>query len=173
MRRLDLVACFVGAFLFVVSLMATAQSTEGKIVQSGYAPVNGLKMYYEIEGTGEPLVYIPPAFGYAGLTSFPALVERHSVITVDLEGHGRTADIPERPLSIDGRPLVSADPLRQRRDQSNSCRQDDRAQYQLRLAAFASLAASEYGHAHDVQSDAQSHDPVDGMPAAIGQAHSQ
>jgi pimeloyl-ACP methyl ester carboxylesterase len=35
------------------------------------------------------------------LTSFPALVERHSVITVDLQGHGRTADIPERPLSIE------------------------------------------------------------------------
>ncbi len=67
----------------------------------GYAPVNGLKMYYEIEGAGAPLVYIPPAFGYAGLTSFPALLERHSVITVDLQGHGRTADIPERPLSIE------------------------------------------------------------------------
>lgn len=39
----------------------------------GYAPVNGLKMYYEIEGTGDPLVYIPPAFGFAGLKSFPAL----------------------------------------------------------------------------------------------------
>src|SRR6516225_6671285 len=28
----------------------------------GYALVNGLNMYYEIEGTGDPLVYIPPAF---------------------------------------------------------------------------------------------------------------
>ena len=34
---------------------------------SGYAPVNGLKMYYEIAGTGDPLVFIPPAFGYAGV----------------------------------------------------------------------------------------------------------
>src|SRR5215472_16267859 len=67
----------------------------------GYASVDGLKMYYEIEGTGHPLVYIPPAFGFAGLKSFPALVENHSVITVDLQGHGRTADIPERPLSIE------------------------------------------------------------------------
>lgn len=67
----------------------------------GYAPVNGLKMYYEIEGTGDPLVYIPPAFGFAGLISFPALVQNHSVITVDVQGHGRTADIPERPLSIE------------------------------------------------------------------------
>src|SRR5579864_5574148 len=67
----------------------------------GYAPVNGLKMYYEIEGTGDPLVCIPPAFGYAGLNRYPALVQSHTVITVDLQGHGRTADIPERPLSIE------------------------------------------------------------------------
>jgi len=68
---------------------------------NGYAPVNGLKMYYEIEGTGEPLVFIPPAFGFAGRESFPELVQNHSVITVDLQGNGRTADIPERPISIE------------------------------------------------------------------------
>lgn len=67
----------------------------------GYAPVNGLKMYYEIEGTGDPLVSIPPAFGYAGVNPYPALAQSHTVITVDLQGHGRTADIPERPLSIE------------------------------------------------------------------------
>jgi pimeloyl-ACP methyl ester carboxylesterase len=67
----------------------------------GYAPVNGLKMYYEIEGTGDPLVFIPPAFGFAGLKSFPELVRNHSVTTVDLQGNGRTADIPERPISIE------------------------------------------------------------------------
>ncbi|HTT24272.1 MAG TPA: alpha/beta hydrolase [Candidatus Sulfotelmatobacter sp.] len=67
----------------------------------GYAPVNGLKMYYEIEGTGDPLVCIPPAFGYAGVNSYPALVQSHRVVTVDLQGNGRTEDIPERPLSIE------------------------------------------------------------------------
>ena len=67
----------------------------------GYAPVNGLKMYYEIEGTGDPLVHIPPAFGFAGLKSFPALIRSHAVITMDLQGHGRTADIPDRPLTIE------------------------------------------------------------------------
>jgi len=70
-------------------------------VQSGYALINDLKMYYEIEGAGNPLVHIPPAFGFAGLKSFPALVQRHSVITVDLQGNGHTADIPERPISIE------------------------------------------------------------------------
>ena len=67
----------------------------------GYAPVNGLKMYYEMEGTGDPLVFIPPAFGFAGLKSFPALVQSHTVLTVDLQGNGRTVDIPKRPLSIE------------------------------------------------------------------------
>ena len=67
----------------------------------GYAPVNGLRMYYEIEGSGNPLVYIPPVFGFAGMKSFPALAQSHSVITIDLQGNGRTADIPERPLSIE------------------------------------------------------------------------
>lgn len=66
----------------------------------GYAPVNGLKMYYEIEGTGSPLVYIPHVFGFAGLQAFPALTQNHAVITADLQGHGRTADIPERPFSL-------------------------------------------------------------------------
>jgi pimeloyl-ACP methyl ester carboxylesterase len=58
-------------------------------------------MYYEIEGTGDPLVFIPPAFGFSGLKSFPSLVQNHSVITVDLQGNGRTADIPERAISVE------------------------------------------------------------------------
>ncbi len=88
----------------------TQTSAKGTMVNSrsgdtekirGYAPVNGLKMHYEIEGTGDPLVFIPPAFGFAGLKSFPALLQNHSVITVDLQGNGRTADIPDRPISIE------------------------------------------------------------------------
>ena len=67
----------------------------------GYVAVNGLKMYYEIEGTGDPLVYIPPVFGHVGLMSFPALAEHHSVIAVDLQGHGHTTDIPERPMTLE------------------------------------------------------------------------
>jgi pimeloyl-ACP methyl ester carboxylesterase len=68
---------------------------------SGYAPVNGLKMYYEIEGDGAPLVFIPPAFGVAGLKSFPTLANNHAIIAMDLQGNGRTADIPDRPISIE------------------------------------------------------------------------
>src|SRR3546814_11622074 len=67
----------------------------------GYAPINGLQMYYEIEGSGDPLVFIPPAFGFDGIKSFPALTESHMVITVDLQGNGRTVDVPVRTLSIE------------------------------------------------------------------------
>ena len=54
-------------------------------------------MYYEIAGTGDPLVCIPPAFGYAGVNPYPALVQNHMVITVDLQGawsHGRYLGTP-------------------------------------------------------------------------------
>ncbi|MCC6312732.1 MAG: alpha/beta hydrolase [Thermomicrobiales bacterium] len=68
---------------------------------SGYAPVNNLQMYYEIHGSGEPLVVIHGAFmtieGFGAL--LPALAANRQVIAVELQGHGRTADI-DRPLSF-------------------------------------------------------------------------
>lgn len=85
-----------------VSKEVIVKSTGDKNTKKiGYADVNGLKMYYEIEGSGEPIIFIPAAFQSAGMHSFPLLTENHSVITVDLQGHGRTADIPDRPLSIE------------------------------------------------------------------------
>src|SRR5262249_12708142 len=70
-------------------------------VTRGYAPGNGLKMYYEIEGTGDPLVYIPAAHVHVGMRSFAELAQRHSVIKIDVQGHGRTRDIPERPRTLE------------------------------------------------------------------------
>jgi pimeloyl-ACP methyl ester carboxylesterase len=64
----------------------------------GYADVNGLKMYYEIHGTGKPLVLLHGAFGWA--TTYPALAKNRQVIAVELQGHGHTADI-DRPLTIE------------------------------------------------------------------------
>lgn len=75
-------------------------SRAGKMV-SGFAPVNGLRMYYEIEGTGYPLVFIPPAFGVAGTKSLARFLPNHSILTIDLQGNGRTEDIPERTVSIE------------------------------------------------------------------------
>ena len=71
--------------------------------QTGYAPVNGLQMYYEIHGAGQPLVLIHGAFSAIG-TSFgellPELSKTRQVIAFEMQAHGRTADI-DRPLSIE------------------------------------------------------------------------
>ena len=66
---------------------------------SGYAPVNGLEMYYEIHGTGEPLVLLRGGVGASEVfdAMVPVFAERRQVITVDLQAHGRTRDI-DRPL---------------------------------------------------------------------------
>ncbi|MDF3041572.1 MAG: alpha/beta hydrolase fold protein, partial [Thermomicrobiales bacterium] len=68
--------------------------------QSGYAPVNGLQMYYEIHGAGEPLVLLHGAFGAIDQWGpiLTTLAESHQVIAVELQGHGHTADIIDRPL---------------------------------------------------------------------------
>jgi pimeloyl-ACP methyl ester carboxylesterase len=68
--------------------------------QSGYVAVNGLQLYYEIEGTGDPLVYLGAGFAVAGVTRLTALMDRHQVIGMDMQGRGRTADI-DRPLSFE------------------------------------------------------------------------
>jgi pimeloyl-ACP methyl ester carboxylesterase len=70
------------------------------LVRSGYAPVNGLRMYYEIHGTGtaRPVVTIHPWLGLAGV--YPSLVRNRQLIAVEIQGHGRTADI-DRPITFE------------------------------------------------------------------------
>lgn len=88
--------------MLVLSPAAVAQTTEGKGVYSGYAPVNGLKMYYEIHGHGEPLVLVHG--GVVGIGMFggnvDAFAKGRKVIAVELQGHGHTSDI-DRPLSFE------------------------------------------------------------------------
>jgi pimeloyl-ACP methyl ester carboxylesterase len=82
------------AFLqaMLVSAVVSAQQTP----MTGYAPVNGLKMYYEVQGGGEPVVLLHGAFmtitnnwtGWIG-----ELCKTRKVIAVEMQDHGRTADI--------------------------------------------------------------------------------
>lgn len=71
-------------------------------VKSDYAPVNGLKMYYEIHGEGRPLVLLHGAFmtveSWGPLLG--ALAESRQVIAPELQTHGRTVDI-DRPWSAE------------------------------------------------------------------------
>ncbi len=72
------------------------------IPQTGYAPVNGLALYYEIHGSGAPLILIHGGFGLTEMFGdlLDTLAAHRRVIAVDLQGHGRTADI-DRPLRIE------------------------------------------------------------------------
>ena len=74
----------------------------GKPLQTGYAPVNGLRMYYEVHGTGDPLVLLHGAFATIDLWGpvLESLATDHQVIAVELQGHGHTADI-DRPFSYE------------------------------------------------------------------------
>jgi pimeloyl-ACP methyl ester carboxylesterase len=67
-----------------------------------YAEVNGLEMYYEIHGWGRPLVVLHGAYMTIEAMGeiLPMLAETRRVIAVELQGHGRTADV-DRPLTYE------------------------------------------------------------------------
>ena len=71
-------------------------------VSSGYADVNGIKLYHEIYGQGEPLVLLHGGLMTIGemATLLEPLARTHQVIAVELQGHGRTADT-DRTLSFE------------------------------------------------------------------------
>ena len=64
-----------------------------------YAEVNGLSLYYEEHGSGQPLILLHGGYGTGEMFGaiLPSLARGRRVITVDLQGHGRTADV-DRPL---------------------------------------------------------------------------
>jgi pimeloyl-ACP methyl ester carboxylesterase len=86
--------------LLVLSMLLTILLSGVAFAQqkptTGYAPVNGLKMYYEIHGSGEPVVMLHGAFmAISGDWEewVKELAKTRKVIAVDMQGHGRTADI--------------------------------------------------------------------------------
>ncbi len=93
MRNMTTTAFVVTTIL--TTFLSGVVSAQQKPV-TGYAPVNGLKMYYEIQGTGEPVVLLHGAF--MAITDdwrvwINELAKTRKVIAVDMQGHGRTADI--------------------------------------------------------------------------------
>ncbi|HEX3227373.1 MAG TPA: alpha/beta hydrolase [Pyrinomonadaceae bacterium] len=85
---------------FVMAMLLTTLLSSVVLGQqkptTGYAPVNGLKMYYEVHGSGEPVVLLHGAFmAISGDWSdwVGELSKTRKVIAVEMQGHGRTADI--------------------------------------------------------------------------------
>lgn len=70
--------------------------------QTGYAPVNDLSMYYEIHGSGRPLILLHGAYMTIDMMEplLAGLARTRKVIAVEQQGHGRTADI-DRPLTYE------------------------------------------------------------------------
>jgi pimeloyl-ACP methyl ester carboxylesterase len=91
------------AFLQAMFFSAVVSAQQTPPPTTGYAPVNGLKMYYEVHGSGEPVVLLHGSFmtipnnwiGWIG-----ELSKTRKVIAVEMQGHGRTADI-ERDFSYE------------------------------------------------------------------------
>ncbi len=81
--------------LLLAMLVPAVVSAEQKPT-TGYAPVNGLKMYYEVHGSGDPVVLLHGSFmtitnNWTGWIA--ELSKTRKVIAVEMQGHGRTADI--------------------------------------------------------------------------------
>ena len=83
------------------SANARAEEPQRPDASGNYATVNGLRMYYEVHGSGDPVVLLHGAFmtitnnwtGWIG-----ELSKTRKVIAIEMQGHGRTADI-ERDIS--------------------------------------------------------------------------
>ena len=82
--------------------MTTSTNDRNTVGKGSYAEVHGLAMYYEIHGTGKPLVLIPGGFMTIGMMGqvVPDLARTRQVIAVELQGHGHTADI-DRPFTYE------------------------------------------------------------------------
>jgi pimeloyl-ACP methyl ester carboxylesterase len=90
-------------FVLAVLTASTAHADTRAVAPSNgsYAEVNGVKMYYEVHGKGRPIVVVHGAFCTidACVGQLVKLLSKsRQVIAVELQGHGRTADV-ERPLS--------------------------------------------------------------------------
>ncbi|WP_313001447.1 alpha/beta fold hydrolase [Chryseobacterium gleum] len=91
------------SLLMITVLAATSMVSAQKVKpsQSGYAPVNGIKVYYEVYGNGKPLVLLHGAFMTIDMNwgeLIPELSKTRKVIAVELQGHGHTP-FSERKLS--------------------------------------------------------------------------
>jgi len=93
------------SILLIAIIVFAASRSNGQQIkpyESGYAPVNGIKVYYEVYGKGTPIVLLHGAFytidmNWAQL--IPELSKTRKVIALEMQGHGHTP-YSDRKLSI-------------------------------------------------------------------------
>lgn len=79
------------------TLKDTVASQSIRPTDTGYADVNGLKMYYEVYGAGKPIVLLHGSFMNIPMNwshIIPQLAKSRKVIVAEMQAHGRTKDIP-------------------------------------------------------------------------------
>lgn len=79
------------AYWLIPAVCASAQTL--KPLASGYAPVNGISLYYEVYGKGKPLLLLHGAFYTIAMNwseLIPALAKHHQVIALEMQGHGHS-----------------------------------------------------------------------------------
>ena len=77
----------------IIVLAAAGTNAQQKPASSGYAPVNGIKVYYEVYGKGKPIVLLHGAFYTIGMNwseLIPGLSATRKVIAIEMQGHGHT-----------------------------------------------------------------------------------
>jgi len=91
--------------MLIIGIMLTAFRSNGQQIKpsnSGYAPVNGIRVYYEVYGEGRPLVLLHGAFYTIDMNwgqLIPELSKTRKVIAIEMQGHGHTP-FSDRQLSI-------------------------------------------------------------------------
>src|SRR5215472_10737649 len=91
--------------MLLIAMMLVASRSDGQQIKpsaSGYAPVNGIKVYYEVYGEGRPIVLLHGAFYTIELNwsqLIPELSKTRKVVAIELQGHGHTP-FSDRKLSF-------------------------------------------------------------------------
>ena len=89
--------------LLTLAILATGPAVADTAAVGDRVEINGMQMYYEVSGQGDPLIVLHGA--YMNIPSMgeiiPRLAESHTVYALELQGHGRTTDI-DRPISYPG-----------------------------------------------------------------------
>ncbi len=91
--------------VLLIAIMFIVSSSSGQQIKpsnSGYAPVNGIKVYYEVYGEGRPLVLLHGAFYTIDMNwgeLIPELSKTRKVIAIEMQGHGHSP-FSDRKLDI-------------------------------------------------------------------------
>jgi pimeloyl-ACP methyl ester carboxylesterase len=104
MKTLSKTSIFIQSLLLILFMSTASTTTQAQQIKSsatGYAPVNGIKIYYEVYGEGQPIILLHGAYYTIEMNwsqLIPELAKTRKVIAIEMQGHGHTA-FSERKLS--------------------------------------------------------------------------